>query len=103
MLFFLDILKEIPNHKEAVSLLTNISADWEKIGLALNVSRNDLKSLRRENIDQTIKLSEVIAKWMETKSSSPVSWETLISAIKGPIVKNKQKAKEIRDYLYSQH
>ena len=86
----------------AVTLLANISADWEKIGLALNVSRNDLKSLRQKNIDETIKLSEVIAKWMETESS-PVTWETVISAIEGPIVNNKQKAKEIRDYLYTQH
>ena len=86
----------------AVTLLANISADWEKIGLALNVSRNDLKSLRQKNIDETIKLSEVIAKWMETESS-PVTWETLISAIEGPIVNKKQKGKEIRDYLYTQH
>ena len=102
-MFFLDILKEIPNHKEAVSLLTNISADWEVIGIALGVSQIDLKGLQPESFNITVKLSQVIAKWMETESSSPVSWETLISAIEGPIVNNKQKAKEIRDYLYSQH
>ena len=102
-MFFLDILKEIPNHKEAVKLLTNISADWELIGIALNVSQNDLKGFQPESIDKTVKLSRVIAKWMETESSLPVSWETLISAIEEPIVNNKQKAKEIRDYLYRQY
>ena len=83
--------------------MTNISADWEVIGIALNVSQNDLKGFQQESIDKTVKLSRVIAKWMETESSSPVSWETLISAIEGPIVNNKKKAKEIRDYLYSQY
>ena len=101
-MFFLDIFKKGPDQKVAVTLLANISADWEKIGLALGVSQNDLKGLQQENIDKTVKLSRVIAKWMETEST-PVSWETLISAIEGPIVNNKQKAKEIRDYLYTQH
>ena len=101
-MFFLDILK-VPNHKEALTLLADISADWEKIGIALNISQNDLKGLQQENIDKTVKLSRLIAKWMETESLSPVSWETLISAIEGPIVNNKKKAKKIRKYLYSQH
>ena len=101
-MFFLDISKESPNHKEALSVLADISAKWEVIGIALGVSQNDLKGLQQENIDKTVKLARVIAKWMETEST-PVSWETLISAIEGPIVNNKQKAKEIRDYLNSQH
>ena len=83
-------------------MLADISADWEVIGIALGVTQNDLKGFQQENIDKTVKLSRVIAKWMKTEST-PVSWETLISAIEGPIVNNKQKAKEIRDYLYTQH
>ena len=102
-MFFLDILKESPNLDEALSRLADISAKWEEIGLALKVSQNDLKGFQQESIDKIVKLSRVIAKWVETESSSPVSWETLISAIEGPIVNNKQKAKEIRDYLYRQH
>ena len=101
-MFFLDISKESPTHHEALSVLADISANWEVIGIALGVSQNDLKGLQHENIDKTVKLSRVIAKWMETEST-PVSWETLISAIEGPIVNNKQKAEEIRNYLYTQH
>ena len=47
-----------------------------------------------------VKLSEVIKSWMETKTS-PFTWENLILAIEGPIVNNKRKADEIREYLYS--
>ena len=82
--------------------MADISAKWKEIGLALKVSRNELDGLRRDHSSITVKLSEVITLWIESESS-PVSWETLISAIEGPIVKNKKKAKEIRDYLYSQH
>ena len=101
LLFFLDILKESPNHDEALSQLADISAKWKEIGLALKVSRNELDGLQRDH-SSIIKLSEVITLWIESESS-PVSWETLITAIEGGIVKNKKKAKEIRDYLYSQH
>ena len=100
---FLDILKEIPNHKEAVELLTSISADWEVIGIALNISQNDLKGIRQEITNITVKLSRVINRWIESESLSPVSWKTLISAIEGPIVNNRQKAKVIRDHLHSQY
>ena len=101
-MFFLDILKESPNHYEALSQLADISAKWEEIGLAFKVPPNKLDGLQSDHSSVTGKLSKVITLWMESKSL-PVSWETLISAIEGPIVNNKQKAKEIRDYLYSQY
>ena len=100
--FFLDISKKSPTHHEALSVLADISAKWEEIGSALNISRNELDGLQHANSSTKMNFSRVIAKWMETEST-PVTWETLISAIEGPIVDNKQKAKEIRDYLYTQH
>ena len=101
-IIFLDTIKEIPNHKKALTLLTSISANWEEIGVALDISQNDLIGLRRDNISNTIRLSQVIALWIQSESSSPVSWETLISAIEGPIINNKMKAEEIRNFLYKQ-
>ena len=82
--------------------MTNISAKWQEIGLALNISRNELDGLQDPHNSTTTKLSQVINLWIESESSSPVSWKTLISAIEGPIVKKKKTAKEIRDYLHSQ-
>ena len=83
-------------------MLIGISAKWEEIGSALNISRNELDGLQHANSNTKMKLSQVLALWIDSEST-PVSWETLISAIEGPIVNNKQKAKEIRDYLYTQH
>ena len=89
-MFFLDTLKDIPNHEKALTLLTNISADWEEIGLALDVSLNDLKGLKQDNSSNMINVSQVIALWIQSKSST-VSWETLISAIERPIINNKTR------------
>ena len=100
--FFLDISKKSPTHHEALSVLIDISAKWEEIGSALNISRNELDGLQHANSNTKMKLSQVLALWIDSEST-PVSWETLISAIEGPIVNNKRKAKEIRDYLYTQH
>ena len=73
---------------------------WHEIGLALRVHDNILKGLQRqgEAKSNVLKLNEVIDNWITTKSS-PVTWDTLITAIEGSIVKNVQKANEIRDYL----
>ena len=99
--FFLDTLKEIPHHNKVLSLLADISSNWEEIGLALDVSKNDLKGLKQDRSSNTIKLSEVIDLWAQSQTST-FSWETLISAIEGPIINNKKKAEEIRNYLYGQ-
>ena len=94
-----DILKESPNQRDVLNLLVGISSKWYDIGLSLGIDDNDLDELSR-NVQYTnaTKLSKVIRKWIDTKSS-PVTWETVISAIEGPIVDNKNKADEIRDYL----
>ena len=67
--------------------------------MSLKIHDNDLKGISKHAEDsEKYKLFKVIRKWIETKQS-PVTWETLISAIEGPIVENKQKADDIRKYL----
>ena len=92
------VLREAPGHTELCRLLATINHEWNEIGLAFSVSHNVLEGLRLERDSNIRKLSQVISSWIETKSS-PVTWETVISAIEGPIVNNKNKADEIRDYL----
>ena len=73
---------------------------WHEIGLALRVHNNILEGLKRlgEAKSNVLKLNEVIDSWITTKSS-PVTWDTLITAIEGPLVNNVQKANEIHEYL----
>ena len=92
------ILKSVPDSFKVLNLLANISASWEKIGSALRVESNTLAGLKQKGDDNVVKLKHVIEAWKRTQTS-PDTWETLINAIEGPIVKDKRKADEIRTYL----
>ena len=72
------------------------------IGIALEVGSATLETLQQSTISGDLKLASVIQTWIETESS-PVTWETLINAIEGPLLKHKKKANEIRDHLHLPH
>lgn len=96
---FIDHFKNVPDHYEVLELLADISAQWQDVGLALKVPKNDLDGLVNASGSKNSKLSEVIRLWINTESS-PVTWEALISAIKRPLVNNKRKAEEIHDHVH---
>ena len=98
-----DVLKMTPNLSLLCPLLANMDNRWNEIGIALDVRENVLDGLRQRQGSDTVKLSEVINSWMTTKSTSPITWETVISAIEGPVVQNKQRAMEIREYLIAHY
>ena len=93
-----DILKEALDKHDLLNLLADIDDKWYEIGLSLNVDNNVLNGLESEKKNNIIKLNEILQSWMTTKSS-PVTWETVITAMKGPLVNNVQKAEEIIEYL----
>ena len=46
------------------------------------------------------KLSQVIDELIRLDNAkSPVTWETVISAFEGPVLRNRKKANEIRQHL----
>ena len=71
---------------------------WYVIGQALYVPFNVLSGLRTSLEANNVKLSEVIHTW-QTSQPSPVTWETVISALEGRLINNLAKANEIRDHL----
>ena len=99
--FFVEIssfLNQIPKEYQLRYLLADISSKWREIGLALGISDNDLDNISTVVPDNMSKLCKMITKWIETQSS-PVTWDMIIFAIEGPIVNNKMKANEIREFL----
>ena len=92
-------MKKAPTEHELLNLLADISNLWYEIGLSLKVPRNILNCLKRRQESDAIKLSEVIHSWLTTTESHLVTWETVIDAIKGPIVNNIKKANEIHQHL----
>ena len=78
--------------------MVDISHQWNIIGIALKVSDNVLEDLQTSEKHSKVKLNTVIRTWF-TSQPSPVTWDTVISAIEGRIVNNLAKANEIRDHL----
>ena len=72
---------------------------WYDVGLAFEMPSNFLDGLKLSNDSNTVKLSKVIDTWITTNDACQVTWDKVISAISGPIVSNKKKADELRDYL----
>ena len=77
----------------------DIAHQWEHIGKSLKISQNDLDRLRLSSLSDSGKLSEVFDIWKATGEPHQVNWKAVIAAIEGPIVNNKKKADEIRQYL----
>ena len=94
-------MKNAPTKHELVKLLADVSHLWPEIGLSLNVSDKVLGGLKRSQERDIVKLAEVIDSWLTTSTSQPhfIAWETVIDAIKGPIVNNTKKANAIHQHL----
>ena len=71
---------------------------WREIGLSLNVDGNVLDGLENKKVGDIVKLAEIIDILLAT-STSFITWNTVIDAIKGPVVKKVAKADEIRQYV----
>ena len=88
-----------PTEHDIRIVLACIDYRWYVIGLALNIERRVLERLRMKLEYDIVKLSDVIHNWITTAEPRLITWKTVIAAIEGPIVNNKQTANIIRDYL----
>ena len=93
------ILKRSPNESALLHLLTDIDYMWQEVGLALEVSLSDLHKLKISNEKNAVKLLRVIQCWMTSSDTSFITWETVISAMEGPIVYRKNTAAKIYTHL----
>ena len=87
--------------KDLLSLLTDIEHEWHKIGLAIEVEQRVLAQCTRSNVDDGMKLYNVIENWTTTMTTE-TTWQTIIDAVEGPIVKHKAIAAKIRKFLAEQ-
>ena len=89
-----NVLRNAPNELLLINLLSDIEHKWYEIGCALKVQQDVLDNLQHSNL---LNLSDVIRIWKDTRPS-PVTWETVIHAIAGPIVNDNKIADEIHQY-----
>ena len=92
-------MRKAPTEHELHYQLADISDMWYEIGLSLKVSCRILNALTNSEKSNAYKLSEIIHSWLTTTESHLVTWETVIDAIKGPIINHIKKANEICQHL----
>ena len=92
-------MKKVPSKHELLNLLADINDKWYEIGVSLKVPQNVLNGLTSSQLSNTYKLDQVIESWLTTTESHLVTWETVIDAIKSPIVNNIKKANKICQHL----
>ena len=91
------ILDKKPDRKHVVDLLARNAHEYPKFAIALDVEDGFVKGLGGN--DNVVKLSEIIGKWMTTRSS-PVTWRTIIKVVKGNTLGNNiELAEKIMDWL----
>ena len=76
----------------------DIDFEWDKIGIALEVEHSVLGALRWNNEDNTAKLITVLRSWLNTFPST-CTWDVVLTAVEGPIVKHPSTAMKIRQFL----
>ena len=93
---------ERPTIHEVSKQLAFINAQWWNIGIGLGVSFNDLQGLLTSNQLNQTKLDHVIQKWLDMNGQgegAPVTWNTILNVVKGPLVQDITRAMRINEYL----
>ena len=91
------IVKREPDLKDLMTVLAEIKSQWSTLGTALSVPEG-LLPVNQQSVPDDVKLKTTLQAWIDTRSS-PVNWETVIDAVRGPIINNERVAHEIADYL----
>ena len=94
------LLGKKPKKHHLIRLLHPISLMWYTIGELLHVNDSDLMYIAEYNVayDNTIQLAKVFQIWLD-KRTCEVSWRTIITVVKEPLIENKHIADEIYQFL----
>ena len=93
---------EKPTRLEVLTQPVDIDASWHKIGDGLGLKDNYLQGLAQRNDSDQTRLGHVIQKWLDMDGQDecvPVTWNTILDVVKGPLVQNTTQAMKIYKYL----
>ena len=75
-------------------LLSKVSADWENIGVMLNVKEGELRNIRSDYEESEQCFREMLRRWLN-QVEPPPTWSAIIDAI-DTYPRYKSLAKELR-------
>lgn len=69
-------------------------AKWEVIGIALGIGRNDIDIIRKHSTNVNDYFREILEVWLK-RIDPPPSWESLVRALRSPMVGHTKLAESI--------
>ena len=102
ILYHILLTDEKPKRYEVLTQLAFINSRWRNIGQGLGVSFNDLHGMAQRNDSDQTRLEYVIQKWFDMNGQgegAPVTWNTILNVINGPLVQDITRAMRIYEYL----
>ena len=95
------VLDKTPEKCDLLELLSEIQYRWRPIGEVLHVNAASLESLHQSNLPDSEKLSATLQCWIDSVSS-PVTWATIIEALRNNHIDLPRVANEIQNKLSTQ-
>ena len=80
--------------KNLVNELIQVQTKWYAIGLQIGIESHRLKAIKQESSGLE-RLSEVIERWLRENTEVPVSWKSVVKALKAPSVGEKGLADQL--------
>ena len=75
--------------------LHSVCANWYNIGLELGIPYTTLDCFNQNDRDQLVLLWEVMKHWLKTVVEPRPTWETIVTALRSPLVNEKDVAKQL--------
>ena len=101
-MYCINYVAETPTKDEVLTQLACIDELWRSIGNGLGLSYGMLECLVIEKTSKETRLDRVIEVWLNMDGQhggAPVTWNTIVDIIKGPLVQDKYLAMKIYEYL----
>ena len=72
-----------------------VRSSWYNIGLELDIPHTELDCLKKDHSDSSDLMREMLKHWIDTAVISPPTWETVVRALRSPIVDKRFVAKQL--------
>lgn len=76
-------LDRIEGNNIVVKVIEHVASTWDKLALRLHFSHQDISRIHRDTREQSMQaVSTMFTDWLDGKGRKPMTWETLITALK---------------------
>ena len=93
------LLDNPPKDKDLLDKVASRAQDkWKLVGVQLEIGSDQLNTIQNQNLNPIVCYSEVFRLWRR-KGHPPVTWATIIDALRAPSVQEDALAGEIEKNL----